>query len=307
MSESAPAGSKEGVSFGNLPRPEPRTSKDQQKLSISTDVKKPSHSAPVTPVRSARSSMEQPTFRPVAKNSVTVAPARAAGFCPPQFEEYHHGRSHSLVSPPPSPHFLKRISFDTFNNKAATDFSLTLKTQHQAYKWTRTSRTFLCGMDGNSYSEVAVDWLFETLLADNDEAVVLRVIDPSSKLAEDLSDEQSYRSLAEHIMAGILKKVDDDKAVSIIVELVVGKPQDMILRTIHVYSPDSLIVGTRGKALNSFQSLLSSGSVSKFCLQKSPIPVIVVRPDRKRVRSKNKRLKDKTRKSYMEILEISGR
>ncbi|WBW71412.1 Usp (universal stress protein) family protein [Schizosaccharomyces osmophilus] len=296
---------KEGISFGNLPRPE---SKEKSKLTIGTNVQRQAHSEPVTPVtRSSRSSMDKPMVRPVAKSSVTFAAAQGAGFIQPQFEEYPYNRPHSLASPPPSPHFLKRISFDTFNNKAASEFSLTLKTQHRAYKWTRASRTFLCGMDENIYSEFAVEYLFESLLSDNDEVVILRVIDPSSKMAEELLDENSYRLMAENVMASLLRKIDEEKAVSIIVELLVGKPQDMILRTIHTYSPDSLIVGTRGKPLNSFQSLLSSGSVSKFCLQRSPIPVIVVRPDRKRMRSKNKRLKDKTRKSYMEILEKSGR
>lgn len=42
-----------------------------------------------------------------------------------------------------------------------------------------------------------------------------------------------------------------------------------------MYQPSLLIVGTRG--LSEFQGMLL-GSISKYCLQHSPIPVTVVRP-----------------------------
>lgn len=54
------------------------------------------------------------------------------------------------------------------------------------------------------------------------------------------------------------------------------------------------------------QSLLP-GSVSKYCLQQSPIPVIVVRPSTKREKKKKKRMADPTRRSYNNILEMSER
>ena len=43
---------------------------------------------------------------------------------------------------------------------------------------------------------------------------------------------------------------------------------------------------------------LLPGSVSKYCLQQSPIPVVVVRPSTKREKKKKKRLADPTRRSY---------
>ncbi|EEB05632.1 usp family protein [Schizosaccharomyces japonicus yFS275] len=297
---------RDSVSFGDLPKPEPRHIVRPN----STLGNRDNHLLPpiITNVRQAISAPSTPVTKHLTPVGMTTRQqAEAAHFSQPEYDEYRHSRTQSLSSPPPSPHFLKRISFDTFSNKQGPDFCLTLKTQHQGFKWTRNSRTFLCGVDENSYSEFAVDWLFETLLADNDEVVVLRVIDSSGKIPDATEDESYYQSMAEGMMTSLIKKIDDDKAVSITVELVIGKPQDVILRTIHVYSPDSLIVGTRGKGLSGFQSLLSPGSISKFCLQKSPIPVIVVRPDRKRQRSKNKRMKDPSRKSYVDILEKSVR
>jgi Universal stress protein UspA and related nucleotide-binding proteins len=65
-----------------------------------------------------------------------------------------------------------------------------------------------------------------------------------------------------------------------------------------------LVVGTRGRNLKGVHSLLP-GSVSKYCLQQSPIPVIVVRPSPKREKKKKRRRADPTRRSYNHILEMS--
>lgn len=65
------------------------------------------------------------------------------------------------------------------------------------------------------------------------------------------------------------------------------------------------MVGTRGRSLGGFQGLLP-GSVSKYCLQHSPVPVIVVRPSSKRDKARNKRALDPNRHAYKDILEKSG-
>lgn len=64
-------------------------------------------------------------------------------------------------------------------------------------------------------------------------------------------------------------------------------------------------MGTRGRSLGGFQGLLP-GSVSKYCLQHSPVPVIVVRPNSKRAKAKRKRNIDPTRHGYRDILDKSG-
>lgn len=52
-----------------------------------------------------------------------------------------------------------------------------------------------------------------------------------------------------------------------------------------MYQPSLLIVGTRG--LSEFKGMLL-GSVSKYCLQHSPVPVAVVRPEDKKVKKSSK-------------------
>lgn len=98
---------------------------------------------------------------------------------------------------------------------------------------------------------------------------------------------------------------DEDKELSIIVELAAGNVKILLLQLMHLYHPDSLIVGTKGRSLNGLSGL-KPNSISKWCLQNSPIPVIVVRPDRKRDKAKQKRMQDPNRRSYIEILQKSS-
>jgi hypothetical protein len=51
---------------------------------------------------------------------------------------------------------------------------------------------------------------------------------------------------------------------------------------------------------------LLPGSISKYCLQNSPIPVIVVRPNAQRAKGKRKRQADPTRQQYRDLLDKSG-
>lgn len=67
-----------------------------------------------------------------------------------------------------------------------------------------------------------------------------------------------------------------------------------------------LIVGTRGRTLGGFQGLVASrNSFSKYCLQYSPVPVVVVRPDEKRQKKKGKRDNDPEKQSYRQMLQSS--
>ncbi|KAI5794322.1 hypothetical protein DFH27DRAFT_474259, partial [Peziza echinospora] len=202
--------------------------------------------------------------------------------------------------------FVKRVGFDTFDNKDASDYSLTLKSKHKDYNYTRRSRTFLCGTDQNDYSEFALEWLIDELVDDGDEIVCLRVVDKDAKVSSDSTalQERLYRQEAEKLMQEIIGKNEEDKCISIILEFAVGKVHETIQRMINMYEPVILIVGTRGRSLGGIQGLLP-GSVSKYCLQHSPVPVIVVRPSNKREKKKKKRQADPARKSYMEILEKS--
>ena len=64
-----------------------------------------------------------------------------------------------------------------------------------------------------------------------------------------------------------------------------------------------LVVGTRGRSLGGLQGLVKTrNSFSKYCLQYSPVPVVVVRPTEKREKKKSKRANDNTRQTYIAML-----
>lgn len=203
----------------------------------------------------------------------------------------------------PSAAFEQRVAFDTFNNKYATDFSLTLQSKHTDYHYTRLSRMFMCGTDKNLYSEKALSWLLEELADDGDEILCLRVIDPSSKMSNfDKSlNEKQYRDEANKFLEHLISKNTKDKKISLILEFAVGRVQTMIKRMIQIYEPSILVVGTKGRSMEGFKGLLP-GSISKWCLQHSPIPVVVVQPIDKREQSRSKREADPKKESYMDMI-----
>lgn len=67
-----------------------------------------------------------------------------------------------------------------------------------------------------------------------------------------------------------------------------------------------LVVGTRGRSLGGLQGLVNTrNSFSKYCLQYSPVPVVVVRPTEKRIKKKTKRANDSARQTYVTMLSAT--
>jgi nucleotide-binding universal stress UspA family protein len=229
--------------------------------------------------------------------------------------------------------FQHHISFDNFASGEPTEkntISFTLNVKHKGYQFKRRSRTFMVGIDENDYSDIALQWMLEELVDDGDEIVCLRVVDKDAKVVSDRNVERrQYQKEAKDLMQRIQDRNDDNRAISIVLEFAVGKVhatfQKMVSYTssrrtrtgqglanmlnlqIQIYEPAMLIVGTRGRSLGGFQGLVSNrNSFSKWCLQYSPVPVVVVRPTEKRLKKKKKRDADPTRQDYARILKESG-
>ncbi|KAI5294119.1 hypothetical protein KEM56_005913, partial [Ascosphaera pollenicola] len=127
--------------------------------------------------------------------------------------------------------YSRGVSFDTFDNRDATDYTLTLNYKHKDYKHTRRSRTFLCGTDANDYSDVALEWLIDELVDDGDEVVCLRVVEKDSKIASEHSiDSKRYQDEGRKFFESVVTKMADTKAISLVMELAVGKVQSLIQR-----------------------------------------------------------------------------
>lgn len=226
--------------------------------------------------------------------------------------------------------FIPRVSFDATQAASGShgggtgiEQSFTLRATTAGFVRSRESRTFLVATDLNEYSLHALHWSLDRLIEDNDEIVVLRVLDPSSSsssvahasvseqareeahmLIRSVTERNSYvppASSSSGAASGQAQALPL-REIGITVEFVIGKVQESIQKMITVYRPDSLIVGTRGRSDSIFKNAFI-GSVSKYCVANSPIPVIVVRPAIKVRKMQGKR---EGRQSYLDLVEGPG-
>jgi hypothetical protein len=73
--------------------------------------------------------------------------------------------------------FSPKVSFDTFENPAASMFFFTLCVKSDGYRRTRSTRVFLCAAGADESGREALDWSLESLVQDGDELIVFRGID----------------------------------------------------------------------------------------------------------------------------------
>ncbi|EAA27755.2 hypothetical protein GE21DRAFT_4273 [Neurospora crassa] len=200
-----------------------------------------------------------------------------------------------------APRFRQHVGFDnlpagdsTKNNTS----SFTLHVKHQGYQPSRRSRTFMVGVDEHAYSDYALVWLLNNMVDDGDQVVCVRVIENPIRPGE-----KSYQEEAKKLLQTIQSKNEQNRAISIILEWAVGKLHSTFQKLLHLHQPSMLVVGTKGRSLGGIQGLMNTrNSFSKYCLQYSPVPVVVVRPDDKRLKKKEKRTHDPNRQSYAAML-----
>ncbi|OHF03706.1 universal stress protein family [Colletotrichum orchidophilum] len=217
------------------------------------------------------------------------------------------GSGHSASSGLGLLRFQSHVAFDNLPLGEATKnntLSLTLNVRHRGYQAQRRSRTFMVGVDEHAYSDYALQWLLDELVDDGDEVVCVRVIEKELRAAE---TNKIYQEEAKKVMDGILKRNGLNRAISIVLEYASGKLHATFQRLIQIHQPAMLIVGTRGRSLGGLQGLVNTrNSFSKYCLQYSPVPVVVVRPTEKREKKKNKRKNDTERQTYVRMLSATG-
>lgn len=136
----------------------------------------------------------------------------------------------ALTVKPQNSRFQRHVSFDNFSGVEPIDdkntLSFTLNVRHKGYQYKRRSRTFMVGVDENTYSDYALQWMLDELVDDGDQIVCLRVIEGGSKISSDRALEaKQYQDEAFALMEGIQKKNDDNRAISIVLEFAVGKLQ----------------------------------------------------------------------------------
>ncbi|KAI1171372.1 hypothetical protein F4777DRAFT_57387 [Nemania sp. FL0916] len=207
----------------------------------------------------------------------------------------------TLTQSPQSQRFESHVAFDNIPLGDPTPYNpiaFTLNVRHAGFQYRRRYRTFMVGVDDNSYSDHALQWLLDELVDDGDEIVCVRVIETQVRMTD-----KSYQEDAKSLMESIQGRNTQNRAISLVLEFAVGKLHNTFQHLIKIYQPSMLIVGTKGRSMDGVQGfLVNRSSFSKYCLQYSPVPVVVVRPTEKREKKKAKRAGDPSRQSYTHIL-----
>jgi len=212
----------------------------------------------------------------------------------------------SSASPSPlvSGGYTPKVSFDTFENPAASMFSFTLSAESVGYTRSPQTRVFLCAASPDESGREALDWALDSLVQDGDELVVFRGFDEDNLAKDHDAIRDEAREFLQQLQAKSVE-YDPDRKMSIIVEFIAGRVTDNIDRLIALYRPESVVVGTRGQRgmIQSWGAALGApgmGSVSKYCLSRSPVPIIVVRPERKVRKAQAKRKADPKRGKHFD-------
>jgi len=178
-------------------------------------------------------------------------------------------------------------------------FSFTLKATTSDYKKSRNTRAYLCASSPDPSGAEALDWAMDSLVQDGDELIVVRGFD-ADECGQGNTTHEDLREEARELMKCVLGKNTDnhpDRSLSVVVEFMAGRITETIERLIALYRPDSLVVGTRGprsmvKQWGAALGAPGMGSVSRYCVSHSPVPVIVVQPERKVRKALEKRRTD---------------
>ncbi|AFR96453.1 universal stress protein [Cryptococcus neoformans C23] len=229
----------------------------------------------------------------------------------------HHGqfpRTRTNSSGQQDGKYRRKVGFEAFEAGPGALFAFTCQSKSGGYKRSRNTRVFAVAVSPDESGETALEWLMSELVEDGDEVVAIRVIEIDEGERHSEKAQEEFREEAKALLKTVLEKndeVDDLRRISVIVEFVAGKSTNTLLKMIALYRPDSLVVGTRAQRsrLQSWGKALGApgmGSVSRFCVSHSPVPVIVVRPERKVKKHLEKRQNDPKRGQYAAIVGPDG-
>jgi len=165
---------------------------------------------------------------------------------------------------------------------------------------------FLCAASADESGQQALDWALDSLVQDGDELVVFRGFDEEDLAKDHDAIRDEARELLQQVQAKSVE-YDPDRKMSVRIEFIAGRVTDNIDRLIALYRPESVVVGTRGQRgmIQTWGAALGApgmGSVSRYCLSRSPVPIIVVRPERKVRKTQAKRKADPKRGKHFDEL-----
>lgn len=151
--------------------------------------------------------------------------------------------------------------------------SFSVSSRHECHRTTYWSRSFLCSMSSVNNSKRALKWLVENVMENGDELVCLKVTH------EESDDPSHYQNDAESLLAEVVKTVDPDLEIKIVVEVALGSIKTVVKKTMLLYQPSLVVVGTTAKTYSNVMRYMTRKTLSNYLLNHSPVPVIVILPD----------------------------
>lgn len=161
----------------------------------------------------------------------------------------------------------------------ATTHGLTsyfVSSRHQDLRWTQNTRTFLFAYSPKEYSIIALEWLIQNLIQDGDELVCIKHHGANGN-ADDRRP-AIYQKEAELLLERILDIIGPDLKINIIVELGMGKVKTVVNKSLLLYQPSIVVVGTNQKSFSNLSRVRYKKSVPSYLIAKSQVPVVMVTP-----------------------------
>lgn len=181
----------------------------------------------------------------------------------------------SAMSKANRPNLSRGVSFDT--GEEGPKKSYTVKIKHPEYKFRRNNKTWLVGYNNDAESTKAIEWLFDEMVIHGDTIVILQVLDEKKYVTIDKLKANANITQFEQLNVHF-------KKVSMIFEVVIGKPLKTLKLAIAEYAPSMMVIGTHhyveqdDKHHHRHRGFLSKSSLSKHFLECALVPVIIVKP-----------------------------
>lgn len=113
-------------------------------------------------------------------------------------------------------------------------------------------------MSSVTNSRVALKWLVENVMENGDELICLKVDH------DDTHEAGYYQYEAQGILANIVATVDPQLEIKIIVEVALGSIKTVVKKTMLLYQPALVVVGTTAKTYSNVMRYMTRKTLSKY-------------------------------------------
>ncbi|KAI9498862.1 hypothetical protein BDB00DRAFT_866933 [Zychaea mexicana] len=164
--------------------------------------------------------------------------------------------------------YRRRVSFDNTLDKAF--LSYTLRTANEGYQSGTASRLFMVTLDDcdDVSGAAAVIGYAMNLVDTGDEVIVIGM--------HHHGDTPTPKHMATQLLNCTLDAQQHEDKISITVEVVFGKPEQILRSMVQMYDPTILIVGCRKKTRKSVLFTPNNNGMIHQSLKQAPVPVIFV-------------------------------